>query len=99
MKTLQPQVDQTPTGSQPRSTQAVFGSTDNPLRRSFLMQLSAGCEVAGGDLRGRVQQIATSDGGNFESVDALLAILRRIFTEEQQLQNCTEDFKEGGENE
>ena len=98
LKAQQPQVDQTATGSELRSRQGAFGSADGPLRRSFLVQVAAGCEAANGDLRGRVQQLATSDGGNFDSVDALLAILRRIFSDEQKNQNRNQEPETGGEN-
>ncbi|MFN2376933.1 MAG: hypothetical protein ABR538_10375 [Candidatus Binatia bacterium] len=46
--------------------------------RAFVIQLAADGDPAAADLRGRVQHLATSDGGNFGSVEGLVAIMRRV---------------------
>lgn len=46
--------------------------------RAFVVQLAADGDPAAADLRGRVQHLATSDGGNFGSVEGLVAIMRRV---------------------
>ncbi|HXC50918.1 MAG TPA: hypothetical protein VN634_08545 [Candidatus Limnocylindrales bacterium] len=74
---------------EPRDTragsQAAAGTPATELtkeaspRQAFLLQVAELAE--GGELRGRVQSLATADGGNFSSVTALIAILRRVLTE------------------
>lgn len=46
--------------------------------RAFVVQLAADGDPAASDLKGRVQHLATSDGGNFGSVEGLVAIMRRV---------------------
>ncbi len=46
--------------------------------RAFVVQIAPDCDAATGSLAGRVQHLATVDGGNFGSVDGLVAILRRV---------------------
>lgn len=49
-------------------------------QRVFVIRVSSDCALAPGDFRGRVQHLSSIDGGNFSSVDGLLAIMRRILT-------------------
>ncbi len=78
----QPAAEPRDTGS---GSQAAAGTPATQLtkeaspRQAFLLQVAQLAE--GGELRGRVQSLATADGGNFSSVTALIAILRRVLTE------------------
>jgi hypothetical protein len=44
--------------------------------RSFVIEVAAGS--AAEDFHGRVQHLATHDGGNFSSVEMLVSIIRRV---------------------
>ena len=46
--------------------------------RAFLVQLAPDCQHDEGELSGRVQHLETFDGGNFDSAEGLLALLRRV---------------------
>lgn len=52
--------------------------TRKPTDRAFVVQLAPDCEPDAEHLAGRVQHLATADGGNFGSVEGLLAIMRRV---------------------
>lgn len=73
-----------PSGSEATGT-ALAGTPRCPrseaaaLRRVFVVQLATDCEPATVSLSGRVQHLETADGGNFESTEGLVAIVRRIF--------------------
>ncbi|MBX3026998.1 hypothetical protein KF840_18990 [bacterium] len=47
-------------------------------QRVFVVRVSPDCSLAPGDFRGRVQHLSSIDGGNFSSMDGLIAIMRRI---------------------
>lgn len=53
-------------------------ATRRAADRAFVVQLAPDCGSAPGGLAGRVQHLATSDGGNFASPEGLIAILRRV---------------------
>lgn len=59
---------------EPRPTSIASKATD----RAFVIQIAPECDVDSACLAGRVQHLATQDGGNFGSVDGLLAIVRRV---------------------
>jgi hypothetical protein len=46
--------------------------------RAFVIQIRPECTLASNDFTGRVQHLASIDGGNFRSVEDLIAIMRRI---------------------
>lgn len=48
------------------------------IGRSFVVQLASGCELADGHVAGRVQHLATHDGGNFDSTRELVDVMRRV---------------------
>lgn len=54
------------------------GSRRGAAARSFVVQIAAGCDPAERSFSGRVHHLATSDGGNFDSLDAFLGILQRV---------------------
>jgi hypothetical protein len=54
------------------------GSRRAAAARSFVVQVAAGCDPAEQSFSGRVHHLATSDGGNFDSLDSFLAILQRV---------------------
>ena len=55
--------------SRPRRAAAAVG-------RSFVIEVASG--GAAEDFHGRVQHLATHDGGNFSSVEMLVSIIRRV---------------------
>jgi hypothetical protein len=46
--------------------------------RSFVIQISPDSCGASQSFAGRVQHLATSDGGNFDSLEGMAAIVRRV---------------------
>jgi len=70
-------------GAEPGPAPFTFApSRSSPDRgattRAFVVQLAAGEGVEDGRFSGRVQHLATSDGGNFATPEDLIAIMRRV---------------------
>lgn len=59
-------------------TPARRASTRDTAGRSFVIQIAPDCDPARHSFAGRIQHLATYDGGNFDSLDALAAILLRV---------------------
>lgn len=55
---------------------------------AFVVQFRAGGDIAADDLAGRVEHVASGRAANFESVQELPALLRRMWTE------CASEFAE-----
>jgi hypothetical protein len=51
--------------------------------RAFVVELAPGATTADA-FCGRVQHLATMDGGNFSSVESLIAIIRRVLERAQR---------------
>ncbi|HYB99072.1 MAG TPA: hypothetical protein VEC57_08030 [Candidatus Limnocylindrales bacterium] len=66
----------------PAGSASSLATGRGALRRAFVVEVADDCDAAGGQLSGRVQHLATSDGGNFASIEALLAIVHRILAED-----------------
>jgi hypothetical protein len=66
------------TEARPEAAAATIRPT-KPANRAFLLQVTD--SVEGGEIRGRVQSLATADGGNFSSASALIEILHRVLTD------------------
>lgn len=66
-------------------------------RRAFVVQVGGDSVPAAGELNGRVQHLATSDGGNFDSVERLVSIMRRILAEDETAQTIAEERPTGRE--
>jgi len=52
--------------------------------RAFVLQLAADCAADAADFKGRLQHLPTADGGNFESLDGLFAIIRRVLSHRER---------------
>jgi len=65
-----------PVAGEPGATR--LGPDPEATRRAFVVQLRPGAEPGDEAIAGRVQHLATSDGGNFASPEALIAIMRRV---------------------
>jgi hypothetical protein len=50
--------------------------SDSTVGRSFVVEVTPGPDAEA--FRGRVQHLATHDGGNFTSVEMLVSIIRRV---------------------
>lgn len=57
---------------------ARLGPDPDASSRAFVVQLRPGAEPGDEAIAGRVQHLATCDGGNFASPEALIAIMRRV---------------------
>lgn len=55
-----------------------LGPDPDATSRAFVVQLRPGAEPGDEAIAGRVQHLATCDGGNFASPEALIAIMRRV---------------------
>jgi hypothetical protein len=69
----------------PDDAQRAAKSAPHPAaERAFVIQLSPDCDPGSGKLSGRVQHLRTADGGNFDSVEALLVLLWRVLERTRQ---------------
>jgi len=77
--TLAPPPCETPAGTSdaPPTLRGAVGP--KPAERAFVVQIAPDWDPEAGSLSGRVQHLATADGGNFASVEGLVAIVRRVF--------------------
>lgn len=62
-------------GARPETRPPRSGAS---VSRAFVVEVAVDAQHRDGPLRGRVQHLATSDGGNFESGEGLLAIIGRV---------------------
>lgn len=66
------------------SGRGVEGPASVASTRAFVLQLAADCAADPTDFKGRVQHLPSADGGNFESLEGLLAIIRRVLSRREQ---------------
>lgn len=55
-----------------------FRPGPDPVSRSFVVQVVSDREDGDDAFTGRVQHLATADGGNFANPEGLVAIMRRV---------------------
>jgi hypothetical protein len=65
-----------PTAAPDAAPRARPRRPESTVGRSFVVEVAAGAGAEG--LQGRVQHLATHDGGNFSSVEMLVSIIRRV---------------------
>jgi len=63
---------------------AADGSIPAASERAFVLQLAADCAADPTAFKGRVQHLTSADGGNFETLDGLFAIIRRVLSQREQ---------------
>jgi len=73
---------QEPEPFRPDQTARAAGSSPGrdgvAVHRAFVVQLAPDCEPVTGRFCGRVHNLETTDGGNFDSVEGLVAIMGRV---------------------
>lgn len=67
-----------PAGESIETGTARLRPDPDATRRAFVVQVGPEAEPGAEGFTGRVQHLATSDGGNFASVEGLIAIMRRV---------------------
>jgi hypothetical protein len=75
------------TASPDRGAGDVRATAQKPAERGFVLQVSPDCDPSSGRLSGRLVHMRTSDGGNFDSVESLLALVWRVL-ERSREQHC-----------
>ncbi len=83
-RSAQPGKDAAATGDAPDGPAGAAAAGEAPRRgkpdpvsRSFVVELT-GADAVADQISGRVQHLATLDGGNFTSAETLVAIMRRV---------------------
>lgn len=84
--------DPAPAGGRPCAAGLRPGSA--ATERAFVVQVGAADREQGEVFAGRVQHLATSDGGNFASAEGLIAIMRRVLERLRREEDSGDDDPE-----
>lgn len=74
-----------PAPSEDRPARSATGAprpAGEPVSRDFVVRVAPDSPLEEGRLSGRVHHLATTDGGNFDSAEGLVAIMRRVLDRE-----------------